>query len=467
MRKALLPLLFFFNLAANSQVATNYCIVAEFFPKDANLYGYPVSNKSFVRAHSFVTIDEINNDDIVFYLHSELMIDSIVVNNDRLEYRSEKVLFTRSYNLTALKISLNDPRIIENSEIGIYYSGFFNPSRARSPSDYMRIRLDEGVFLRSYGYSLWFPIFQGSIDNHASSNFQSVTIKLPSNFRCVVAGAMVSECTNDNTYICEWKPGLESIRNIQCTAQRYRVERMNNIHIYYLSDKTKALKILAFTEELKNLFESNLKQLENQPALYILEMPEYGDISSANIVGLSHETFNDFENDHYSKFTIAHELVHPYVQMDVSADNPFYALVIEGFPSFFQVYAMHRIDSTFDAKKTMLFVEKNYLQKKETGTNNRGMQLPIEKPILEIKASEIGLYKDSFILNDRVWLFFYDLWTEMGEEQFDAFLKELFSLQQIDYNAFETLVTKFIANYGIKLDLWLNSTDFQENIKIK
>ncbi|MFP4557214.1 MAG: hypothetical protein ACLFNU_10115 [Bacteroidales bacterium] len=467
MRKIVIILVaLLFTLILNGQVATNYKITAEFFPENAQLYNYPVSNKNFMRAYSQIKLEELNSDSVEFYLHSELHIDSILLNKRKLEYKSEKILFNRNYNLTALKITFPNNSFPEGTEIEIYYSGFFNPSKVRSLSDYMRINLEEGVFLRSYGYSVWFPVFKGSITRNALANFESITVKTPSDFRCVVTGDLKSEKIENNIYTSVWEPGIEAIRDIQCTAQRYKIETKGSIHVYYLTNKLNAQKILQFTEKLNGVFKSNLKKLNKENALYILEMPEYGDISSSNVIGLSDDTFNNFDNASYSKFTIAHELVHPYVKIDVAQENPFFALVIEGFPSFFQIYAMHKINSETDTKNIMLRVEKNYIKKRETGKNSRGNQLPSEKPILEIRANEIGLYKDNFILNDRVWLFLFDLWEKMGDEKFDVFLKKLFELNEINYPVFEELVNEHINNYNKKLHIWLHTNEFPEDLRI-
>jgi hypothetical protein len=151
----------------------------------------------------------------------------------------------------------------------------------------------------------------------------------------------------------------------------------------------------------------------------------------------------------------------------VTKENPFCAFVIEGFPSFFQVYALKKMEGdAYDAKGKMMKVEEGYLEKRKTGKTWRGNTLPVEKPILEIKFDEIGLYKDKFVLNDRVWLFFYSIWNKMGDEEFDRFLKELFSFNSINYNSFEELVVKYIPGFAPELNTWLNTTDYPDEIKI-
>ena len=255
--------------------------------------------------------------------------------------------------------------------------------------------------------------------------------------------------------------------DIQCTARKFNLNTKENVYVYYFNDKSSCAKILKFSIGLRKLYSQNLKQIDASDPLYIMEMPKYGDISSGNVVGISEELFNKFETDIRSKLTIAHELVHPYVKIPVTKENPFYAFVIEGFPSFFQTYALKRIDGeNYKLTEIMKNVEKGYIEKRKTGKTPRGNFLPEEKAILNISSEEIGIYKDKFVLNDRVWLFFYDIWMQMGDDNFDMFLRELFSLNSISYEGFEKLILKYLPDYKGKLNMWLNTTDYPDKIRI-
>ena len=152
------------------------------------------------------------------------------------------------------------------------------------------------------------------------------------------------------------------------------------------------------------------------------------------------------------------------VEIDLNTANP--AFVVEGFPSFFQIYALYKTEdkSVFDLKKRMFEVEHSYLKKKKSGKSSRGQSLPAEKPILQISYDEIGTYKDNFVLNDRVWLFFYHIWQRMGDEKFDAFLKELFAFNSIDYNNFEQLIIKYLPGFSKELDTWLNTNYYPDRL---
>jgi hypothetical protein len=261
------------------------------------------------------------------------------------------------------------------------------------------------------------------------------------------------------------------IEDIQCVARDYKTAEKDNIIVYHLYTDLSFKncdKIIDFCIKLRELFETRLMKSNKSIPLYIMEMPKYGNISSGNVVGIATELFHDFDKQDYKKQTLAHELVHPYVQLPVSIDNPFYAFVIEGFPSYFQIYALLET-GTLDEEwntKYMLKIENEYLYKKVNGMNKRGWKTPIEKPILEIKPDEIGSYKDMFILSDRAWLFFNYLRQEMGNDDYNKFVVELFKFKTIDYNKFEKLILKYLSDFKEDLNTWLNTTDYPERFRL-
>jgi len=318
-----------------------------------------------MRGNASVAFAEFNYEEIIFYLHGELKIDSIIANDKKIDYNSEKTFYRKDYSRVALKTTLKSAEIAPGKAIKIFYSGFMNPSRARSLSDYMHINKENGVFLRSYGYSLWFPVFIDSSQESYKADFEKVKVTMPEKYKCVVTGKQLDEQVKDNRCISVWKPGTTNILNLQCTAREYKILSKDRVFVYYLSDTKSGEKIIEYVSLLKNLFQKNLRSVQNNSSLYILEMPKYGNISSSNVVGISSDLFKQFEKNLHAKLTIAHELVHPYVTIPVSKNNPFAALVKEGFPSFFQVYALENTvaDSLYDIEKHMRKVEERYLKR--------------------------------------------------------------------------------------------------------
>lgn len=446
----------------NAQKAESYTIDAEFFPADAQMFGVDVSPVHFMRGSALISLTDKITEDTEFFLHGELRIDSVIINGSRVSHSSEKVLYNYNYSGLAVKTGLKDIPEQDSKKMQVFYSGFMHPSKARSISDYMRIDKNEGVFLRSFAYSLWFPVFLEDGEQWHPVTFDMVTVKLPPGFKSLVTGELISETIKEGNYVAEWKPGEVNIFEVQCTARKYEVLEKNGISVYYLGNEEQAGNILDFSLKLKKFCYEKLRTYTDNRHLFVMEMPPFGDISSGNVIGLQSARFNNFDKSMNSMATITHEFVHPYLSVPVSVDNPIYTLVLEGFPSFFQVYVLAGIIDDYDPESVMLRVEENYLEKKRTGLNRRGRQLPEEKAVYEITADEIGEYKDNFVLSDRVWLFMFDLWQQMGDSEFEKFIKELFSLESIDTRIFEDLILDYLPAYKDRLDTWLKTSDYPE-----
>jgi hypothetical protein len=467
MKKLLLLLsLLLCAVSIQAQEVKSYEINAEFFPENASLYGYSVSPKAFMRTNSVIEFEESIDSSVTFYLHSELRIDSILCNDKKLKYETDKVLYYYNYNRLALKVTIPATELTASKSLDVHYAGYFNPSKVRSISDYMRINDKEGVFLRGYGYSLWFPVFIDEGEDAYEADFKKVYVKLPTNFKCLIGGDLISENVKDSIYTAVWKPGVTDIWQIQCTGQHYDIITKDDVLVYHVDHEKESRQILEFALKLKRFFAEKYQNVNESYPLYIMEMPKYGNISSKNVIGIAGNLFTKFEEYFDSKSTIAHELVHPYVHIDVKRDNSFFALVKEGFPSYFHLYALSKTlnKEEFDLKKYMEDLEESYLNKRETGKTRRGRPLPVEKPILKIIPDEIGSYKDKFILSDRVRLFLYDLLKQMGDDDYQKFLKELFAMDSINYEKFEMLTTKYIPGYEKRLHEWLRTTKYSRDL---
>jgi len=449
-----------------SQTVNRYTIHVEFFPEDAQIRGQKIEPDNFMRGRSIVDFIEPVSD-IEFYLHGELRVDSIMYADNKIEYKSEKVEYYYDYSLVANKITASIDLKYQDA-LQIYYSGFMHPSRVRSLSDYMRIDINKGVFLRSYGYSLWFPIFMKARQDDYKVDFKKVTVNLPEKFKGIVLGELIKEKTDKGRYTAEWKPGVEYISYLQCTAQLYNTLSKKEVSVYYTESEEYSKDVLEFTLKVKQLFSKYLIQNIESP-VYVMGMPKYGEISSGTVVGIPESEFQYFNENVHLKETIIHELLHPYVRIPVSKDNPFYALVIEGFPDFFKIWGLKNMlkGNEYDLNEVMMEVEKKYLQKKATGQNSKGRALPKEKPILEIGPEEIGYYKDTFILNDRVRLFLYHFWRSTGDADFNRFIKELFKLSHVDYQIFEKLILTYQPDYKEALNIWLNTNDYPNSFRLK
>jgi len=462
-----LPAILLAFFTGEAQVIKSYSINMHFFPKDAQMWGYPVSNTHFARGNAKITFSEITQDSLVFYLHGEFKIDSVLSGQHSISFDSEKVFYDKDYSYVGLKTMINSQDVKTHRSVVVYYSGFMHPSKARSLSNYMHINKETGVFLRAYHYSPWFPVFENSGEDNYQAEFDNITIKLPAGFRAIVSGKRKHENNDSVNYTVSWQPGVSKIMNLQCTARKFKTISKNGIFVYYINDAAIASSILQYTDTLKTLYNNTFKTQPNSANLHILEMPKYGNISSQNVVGISHSVYKHFDDNLYSRLTIAHELVHPYVAVPVKKSNPFYCFVVEGFPAFFHLYGLHHTSDDFNLEAYMHKIETQYLTKKRTGKSPRGRSLPPEKPILEISHNEIGRYKDKFILPDRSRLFLYDMWQNMGDEKFEVFFNQLFTSDHLEYNSFETLVTRFLPEYKDNLNTWLNTNAYPDEFHLQ
>jgi len=405
----------------------------------------------------------------VFYLHGELEVESLSLDSKALDFKTEQVLYDSDYSLVADKVTFELDERVENAELTVIYQGYFNPSAARSPSDYMRIDV-EGVFLRSYGYSLWFPVFLAADEDVHEVDFPSVRFKLPRQYQLVFVGERISEQLTPEHTITTWRVDNARLSDLQVTAREYQQLRSGNTTIYHLnSDESRlaAKAVVDFTSRLLSYYTDHYRQDPGLGHFNLLEMPKYGDISSHNMVGVSSDTFHSFESAVYAKRTIAHEFVHPFVSLHPSRSDALWSLAIEGFPSYFHLPALRGIYGQEFYDDFMFKVQAYYLKNKGVDKDRWDNTRPPEVPLLKITADRMSEYKDDYVLWGRTKLFFNYLLREMGEEAFSAFARDLFAHLQLTEMDFVELCTKYLPGKETQINTWLYSNEFPDEFKLK
>jgi hypothetical protein len=200
--------------------------------------------------------------------------------------------------------------------------------------------------------------------------------------------------------------------------------------------------------------------------LHVLEMPRYGDIASGTVIGIAENGWIGFDPGSWQGRTLAHEMVHAYVQVPIPSADPLYALVVEGFPSYFHLPALEAALGTEFYREWILAADSVYLEKRRTGQGRRGAPLPVEKPIDEIAPDEIGGYKDTFVLSDRVPLFLDWIRRQLGDEAFFAWAKELFAREALSLDAFLSSLAPLLGLDGLaELRLWLSTTEYPKRFR--
>lgn len=429
----------------------------------------------YIKGKAEVTLDLDNHpsDSIVFYLHSELRVHNISFNNKKLNFNQKTVCYLSSYSGLATRVQVTLTENTRKQTITIHYGGVFNPNYSKSPSNYMRID-SRGAYLRSYGYSLWFPVFLDARKTTYKTDFNRVKIITPKKFIAVFTGNRLNESILNKDRISTWQALNTDLMDAQLTVRPFQIQEKKEIYLYHL-DKAKSKKsvkdILHFISQLKMFYENHYRELKTTPQLHIAELPNYASgISSANMIGITSaqwQNFNVRSEDDRLKRLIAHELVHTYVQVSVNRLDPIAALVVEGFPSYFHLPALAELLGEEWYKAYIKTVEKAYMRKKEIHKTGRGNPLPLEKPILSLTFEDIGIYKDTFILNDRVILFLHYLRNKLGKNDFTRFTRELCTMSHLTVPLFKEVITKYIPGSKKDIFLWLETNEYPERMQLK
>jgi hypothetical protein len=409
-------------------------------------------------------------DTLRFYVHGELNVTAVQIDGRVPEFSQEKVFYRYNYSMVANQVSVSLDGMKGETSVSIEYAGFFYPSFVRGASEYMRIEPD-GVYLRSYGYSLWFPVLlEDRSDPLQEVIFKAVRITTPAKLKTVFTGSRVREWVQNGLRTSEWTTGRVPIFAAQCTARPYEIFEQDGIFIYHMPDprsRLNAERIRKFSGQVLELYALRYRQIQENPQYHIAEMPNFAsDISSGNMIGLTSHTWHNFQDDVHHKTTIGHEYVHPFVNTRVETTDPLFALSLEGFPSYFHLPIMGELLGESWYREYMSRIEKAYLQRKETGKDGRGNQLPVEKPLASLTADDIPTYKDTFLLNDRARLFLNYLLRRMGKETFYAFSRDLFRLGALDMLRFKTLIEKHLPGSGKDVRVWLERNDYPERFHL-
>lgn len=448
------------SVAASTAKVATYRLDVTFDPENAAMHG--------IAAITFDAAAGPLADTLVFYLHGELEVDSVRQASAPLTFSQEKVFYSNDYSLVANKTELALATTNPSDTVEIYYSGYFNPSRVRSPSDYMRIGAD-GVFLRSLGYSVWFPVFLESWKDAHPVDFTDVIIRTPSDYVTVFVGHQVGDSLDSGQRISRWQAPNTLIFDAQCASQPCSRMSVGPVNVYYRDDSVSiamAEKIADFVTLLTTRFKELYRSDATAGEYHIVEMPRYGEISSGGMTGMPWEHWHKFDKETWAQRGLAHEIVHPFVRLPIDKNDPLYAFVVEGFPSFFHLPVLRETLGKEWYNGYLERTEERYLKYQATGQDRRGNDLPAEKPIDQITGDEIGTYRDLFILSDRAILFLNYVKVKMGKAKFVDFCDELFGQEVLTDASFREMISIYLPGSEEDIDLWLSGTDYPDRFQL-
>ncbi len=436
------------------QVA-EYSLDASFVPQQASMTGW---------AEVRFAADSDLSPKVSFFLHGELRVDSILQGGVGLEFEQAPRFYDKDYTLVAKAIEVQLQSTKPEEPLTVFYGGYFNPSKVRSDSDYMRID-PSGVYLRAYYYSPWFPIFEEPEGGGYKVDFKEVTLRSPEEFSTVFVGHLIDEEILDNERVTTWRAKNVHLAYAQCTMQRFQRFSEGGVQVYSWTDSASlaaAESIVQFVRDVASRFRERYGQTAGTTELYVAEMPEYGDISSDNVTTITFDAWQQFDSETWPKRFLGHELVHPYVRPPVAYDDPMAAMVIEAFPSYFHLPVLQEYLGDDWYRNLLAVREERYLKMKASGLSRRGRPLPVEKPLDQITFDEIGDYKDLFILNDRALLFLNFLRVKMGDSEFWRFSHELCNVSELTDPGFRGLVVSHLPGFEDDLHRWLSTNEYPD-----
>jgi hypothetical protein len=406
--------------------------------------------------------------EVVFVLHGELSVESVAIGTSTVEFAQESVLYPLDYSMVATRVTVDTAGADLGRGMTVVYGGAFNPSRARSGSDYMRIDPD-GVLLRAYYYSVWFPVFLDPDEDSHRVDFDHVVLRTPEDFTTVFTGTHRGDRVEDGIRISTWQAPDGELFAAQCTSRRFDVSVLESIRLYSErseASRAAAARIAGAVSRLEKIYRRDYREDAVPGQLHVMQMPRYGAIASGNVVGITSEDWNGFTDSFDDQRLLAHELVHPFVQLKTSLDDPLVAMAVEGFPAYMHLPALAELSGWNGYEARISSIEDLYLRRRESGTDRRGRPLPPEKPIVEVGFDDIGLYKDSLVLGDRAVLFQHWLRAKMGPDRFRGFTRELFGSDTGSYAAFRELLRRYLPDAEAEIDRWLETTDYPPEIRV-
>lgn len=435
----------------------SYELDARFIPDEARMEGVAVIRFA-PGAHA--------SPQTTFCMHGELQVDSLSIDGRSVPFESSSESYDRDYSLMATISEFKTTDADMKSPLTVHYSGYFHPSEARSRSDYMRID-STGVFLRAYAYSPWFPIFLPEDADDYSVDFPKAIIRTPSAFQPVFVGTRTGESESGGWRVSEWSAKDVSLFDAQCAAQRCVVTSQGNYFLYHYDDslsRAAAGEIIDFATRTIGLYEKYYRHGVQGGPVYIVEMPPYGDISSGNVTGLMASTWQTFMEDANRQRALGHELVHPYVAVPVDRADSLWSVAIEGFPSYFHLPVLAENLGSEWYNTFLGWMEQLYLGIQEKGMDRRGNPMPPEIPLLSIDADKMSTYKDEFVLDDRVLLFFNYLYSRMGRDTFFAFTSDMLNRDHLTVASFRRLIEQYLPGSAADVSLWLTTNDYPERL---
>jgi hypothetical protein len=382
---------------------------------------------------AFLILKNMSDDTLTtltLYLHPELNIESIKNSQrDELKFTTEFVLYDFNYTRTATAVNVALSQGLKSGESHTFevdYMGWMNPSCVRSRSDgYFHVNL-ESVFLRSYAYSLWFPVVHTGWEGlNATARFH-LELDIPDTWRPLAFGTLLSEVVEKGRNYSIW----EISRPIKIIfpsiwAEPWKVSGTEKFRVYHHGSPESQKAAEIYTEigtSLRQYFHDHYG-VDLPPETFFLaevRVPSGGYVS-LNVVGLSTNGFIEVLNPtrYYAVLEwLGHEMVHEYVLPAVVPDAPGATILLESFPLYFHLPALVEILGRSFERWVWEREWKEYDKGLQAQAAKERRDIPPEKPLAAITLDELPTYKDNFLVSDKALIVLHHLEKEVGRDVF-------------------------------------------------
>jgi hypothetical protein len=403
-----------------------------------------------------------------FDLHSELQVTSVKVGSADLECKQDTVFYPDNYSMTANEVTCPSPGADLSKGVEVSYEGMINRSIARGMSEYYRGD-STGLYMRGWPSVLWMPIFlKNGMDFPPAPPVHAV-LRAPKDFTSVMAGTLVGRRLLGDQALDEWQADGLTYYDLQYSTHRYTRLDAPGLVVFSFGDPASLQAGRAISDFARTVVARYHRLYRNQPSggktIYVIELPKFGDIASGNVFGVQEERWREFALNSKSAMTIAHELVHPFVQMPTPPGDPLYALSIEGAPSYFMIPVVSALRGRRDYDDRMDALQQQYLDRRKPGAKDDDGALPPEKPLFTMNVRDVGIYKDRFVLADRALLFWDYMRRNMGEAGFEAWIKDITNSSRMTAQDFYRSISRHAPKLLADAHIWLETSEYPERLR--
>lgn len=374
---------------------------------------------------------------LLLYLHDELQLDSVETRDGKKVLDIQQQIIESPCSITN---KIREIRIDYDLPPGrpaaftLVYNGTIRGTDIRSKSDAFFKIEPNSVFLRSAGYTNWFPVTHNGLEILNDKATFALVYDVPARFdgKAIAFGTFLSEKVENGRYISQWKTEAPQVVLLpELWAYAGWIKRQSGNFLLYHLDNAESRKSAGVYQlvgsKLLDFYHNHYGSDRTKPPTFHLaelDVPS-GGYPSVNALGLSRSQFGDVLNPQKRYTTLAwlgHELVHEYLLVQTDTKTPGVPVISEGFYLFFHLPALEDVLNQLgqDSKSTFFTkgegdrfkawdIRSKWKQYEEGLTKGRDRygELPPHKPLADITPQEYPYYKDRWLTADKEQIILY------------------------------------------------------------